>query len=964
MTRESIPSDAQVQGSPLPDSAASGNELELLRRRQRVLSDLAAEAVRCKTLNELADALANLFRGFVSTDAFLLDVYNPVTQSLTPVGYYDTINDEFQRTQNFPQDDQWTWSKLPLGSVSRDRTVLIERTPEEAARKPPSNLGIGNTERASATLLFSPLIAGGVVAGCLSVQSYTLNAYSPDDVELVEEVSHLIAPTLHSLTLRIELEQRNRVLAAAEARMRAMLNASHAAVALVDPQGRLLDGNDKYMHRLGGDRSSLIGSLIWDHLPVESLEEHRTRLQQVLDTGKAIRFVDKHDETWTDLSIAPVCDDKLDSEGAIIFAIDITHHHRALQALQDLEEEQRRLVEGLNVGIYQVSGEFDARIVQANTAFARILGLPSREDVIGTRSLNYYFSPEDRRPLYDALKKDGHVTNFRTRLRRSDGTAVVISLNGTAEFASDGSLLFYNGVAEDITARVAAEEELYRLATAVEQLGESVEITNVEGSIVYVNRAFERITGYSRSEALGKNPRFLKSGEQSAEFYRKLWKTILDGQVWAGRFVNRHKHGGRIIEDATIAPIFDESGAITHFVAVKKDITHMTDVEERLRQSQKMEAIGVLAGGIAHDFNNILQGILGFAELAKTETEPETSLAHYVSEIETAGLRASELVSQILAFSRKSEERRHAVSLQKVVKEALKLLRGTLPATIEIEQNLNPACGPVTASPVQIHQVIMNLGTNAYHAMRATGGKLSVLLEPCLVTIADTRHLAHLHPGPHVRLTVADTGCGIDPSILDRIFDPYFTTKQKEDGTGLGLATVHGIALAHGGDITVESKPGQGSRFTLYFPCAAKEERATPTPAHATTPFDGNPRIMVVEDEDAVLRLVRVRFEKLGARVEAWRDSREALEAFLRHPDEYDAIVTDQTMPRLTGIELMREVHRLRPDMGVVICSGFSEVIDAEGALAEGAVAFVSKPYKISDLADATRKALRPPTKP
>jgi signal transduction histidine kinase len=378
---------------------------------------------------------------------------------------------------------------------------------------------------------------------------------------------------------------------------------------------------------------------------------------------------------------------------------------------------------------------------------------------------------------------------------------------------------------------------------------------------------------------------------------------------------------------------------------------------EQLRQAQKMEAIGTLAGGIAHDFNNILAAILGFAELATSHLPPSSTVWHYLQAVLTAGKRARDLVQQILAFSRKQSSERQRCHLQPLLKETLTLLRAVLPSTIVIHQHIAEEAGAVVVDPIQIHQVVMNLCTNAEHAMRDTGG----LLEVGLAVVDIDASLAAQHPaltlGPYVRLTVRDTGHGMTPEVVQRIFDPYFTTKVPGEGTGMGLAVVHGIVLSHGGAITVASTPRQGTAFAVYLPQMA--EGASPREAPPLTPLPlGKECILFVDDEAALAAMGQAMLERLGYEVVACSSSLEALETFRAAPRRFDLVITDQTMPYLTGEALVRTLRDIRPDVPIILCTGFSHSLDAQKAQALGINAFLMKPWQGDDLARAVREAL------
>jgi signal transduction histidine kinase len=399
--------------------------------------------------------------------------------------------------------------------------------------------------------------------------------------------------------------------------------------------------------------------------------------------------------------------------------------------------------------------------------------------------------------------------------------------------------------------------------------------------------------------------------------------------------------------------------SIRYALERKRAEERMRALEERLRHSQKMEAIGTLAGGIAHDFNNILSGLLGYAELARLETSLGSRINRNLEELLRVGARAKDLVKQILAFSRRTFQEKKPIHVEPLVQEAVKLLRSSLPTTIEIRLDIKEDSGIIDADPTQIHQVLLNLCTNSYHAMEETGGLLTIGLSPIHLDAYAAGQHPDLQQGPYVRLTVSDTGVGMAPEILERVFDPYFTTKEAGKGTGLGLAVVHGIVHSHGGAIKVYSEPGKGTTFHVYFPRVETSFEGTSLGlTEEPVPLGRGEHILLIDDEPALVEIGKQMLEHLGYQVTVRTSSVEALGLFSSQPSRFDLVITDMTMAHMTGEKLAEEMLRIRPNLPIILCTGFSEHISEAKAKALGIREFLMKPLTLKDLARAVRRNL------
>jgi PAS domain S-box-containing protein len=508
-----------------------------------------------------------------------------------------------------------------------------------------------------------------------------------------------------------------------------------------------------------------------------------------------------------------------------------------------------------------------------------------------------------------------------------------------------------------VRARLAQDRQ--RLVTAIDQTADAVVVTDAQGEMLYVNPAFERMTGYRQAEVLGQSTRILKSGKQDASVYQGLWSAVISGQVWHGRLINRRKDGSLYTADVAISPVRDDDGAIANYVGIQRDVTRELQLEEQYRQAQKMEAVGRLTAGITHDFNNLLTAINGFAELMQLQLGPADPLYAYVTEILYSGRRAADLTGQLLAFSRKQIIEPRALNLNTVITGMSEMLRRVIGEHIEMKTCLDAGLWPVRADPTQIEQVIANLAVNARDAMPG-GGQLSI--ETANVVLDEGYAAGHLEvrPGEYVLLSVGDTGIGMSDQVKAHLFEPFFTTKEVGKGTGLGLATVHGIVKQSGGHISVCSEEGMGATFKVYLPrdeAAARE--TTPPQEEILAMLPGTETVLLVEDDDRVRSLTLQILQYLGYTVLEARDGGEALERSQEHPGDIHLVLTDVVMPGMGGGVVAEQLRRTRPSLKVLFMSGYT---DDETILNHGVsgsrVAFLQKPFGAAALTHKVRQVL------
>ena len=505
-------------------------------------------------------------------------------------------------------------------------------------------------------------------------------------------------------------------------------------------------------------------------------------------------------------------------------------------------------------------------------------------------------------------------------------------------------------------------EEKYR--TILENIEDGYFEVDIAGNFTFFNDSMCRLIGYSPSAMSGMNNREYMDAENAKNVFQTFNRVYETGKPAKGfDWEIIGVDGTRRQVDASVSLIISDDGNRIGFRGIAHDNTgrkqaekEKSRLEDQLQQAQKMEAVGTLAGGIAHDFNNILSVIIGYTELILMNGNVDSEVKQNLKEIFNASKHARDMVKQILAFSRQSKHERKPIQVRHIVKEALKMLRASLPATIKIKQNIGKNTGVIEADPAQFHQVLMNLCTNAAHAMHEKDGVLEISLGNIDWDQNTDARPPELQPGPYLKLSVSDTGDGIHPETRDQIFEPYFTTKEKGEGTGLGLAVVQGIIKSHNGAVVVESEVGQGSTFHLYLPLIQGNVK-TDEAASAPLPM-GQERILLVDDEQPLVEIGKQMLERLGYTVAARTSSVEALALFKAQPDRFDLVITDIVMPNMTGETLAEKLMAIRADIPVILCTGYSEKFTRKHATAMGVQSFLMKPLLMQDLANTVRQAL------
>lgn len=593
----------------------------------------------------------------------------------------------------------------------------------------------------------------------------------------------------------------------------------------------------------------------------------------------------------------------------------------------------------------------DYRFLEVNPSFEKMTGV-SAKDVVGKRLLDIF--PDTERSWIETYGKVA-LTGESVRFEEYAG-ALEKHFEVFLYSPEKGKLAT---VFSDITSRKLAEDAQVRLATAVEQAVEAIMITDTDGTIQYVNPAFKRITGYSEEESVGRTANILKSGEHKDAFYKEVWNTITGGDVWSGTFINKTKDGTLFEWESTVSPVRNSTGRIVNYVAVNRDVTEQTLLENQLRQAQKMEAIGQLAGGVAHDFNNLLTGILGYANIIKSNAQLGDSVHKGADVIEVAAKRAARLTEQLLGFARKGKHQNVPVDLHDTVREAIDLLNRTIDKRISIKQHFHVEKATVLGDPGQMQQVLLNLAINARDAM-PTGGDL--VFETNLVDIDETFCKTHpgTVPGKYIMASVSDTGCGISDNVRERIFEPFFTTKEIGKGTGMGLAMVYGIVKNHKGSIWVYSEVDRGTIVKVYFPVFGTAETSNESVPEGEIKH-GSGRIILVDDEEVVRDVAAAMLETIGYDVIQAAGGQDAVELFKDNHDTIDLAIIDMIMPKMGGRECFLAFREIDPNMRAILSTGFGLDGAAQEIIDLGMQGFIQKPYVLRELSNAVARVMDKP---
>ncbi len=740
-----------------------------------------------------------------------------------------------------------------------------------------------------------------------------------------------------------------------------IFNATDEAVILYDPvTEKIIDFNETLCTIFGyqpEDIYYLNIELLFSNIHPYALEDARPIIKNAMDgTSQVVEWLTTDHfgkKRWVEIRIKKIF---LSGQSRLlIFVRDISKRKKTEERLYRFINIVDQIGEGV------AAADLNGTIIYVNQAWADMHGYAPKT-LIGQHLSMFHSEEQNAGEVIPINKKVLRKGYYRGEVghKRADGTLFITHMSSTLQKDDNGRVVGFIGVATDLSEQKKVEEALRENEIKFRHLfnlsPQPISLTDLNGRILDVNQKFCEKMQYSRNEVIGKNT--LDIGFPAEDRQPFIDQLIENGDV-SGYEISHRIKNKETIQVQLYSKLIQIKGQF-NTLTVLHDVTAQRKLEAQLVQSQKLEAIGTLAGGIAHDFNNILSAILGYIELAKIYIEPDSKVFLYLEEVFKAGNRAKELVRQILSISRQAEQKRKPVDINLITREALRMLKATLPSSIEIRENLGDAVSLIEADPVQIHQVMMNLVTNAGQAMKEKGGILTVSLDIVEFHSTVRKMDQEIKPGKYVKLVIGDTGHGISGEDRKRIFDPYYTTKAQGMGTGLGLAVAQSIVKKHGGNILFSSKIGAGTDFYIYLPVLDKKpvtESSDILKIKSLLPV-GTETILLVDDEDTIIDTGREMLEYLGYSVEAYSKSIYAFNEFKKSPEKYDLIISDMTMPEMNGDEMARKMIAIRPDIPIVICTGYNPKIDEKTALAIGLKAFIFKPLTFQKLATTVRDVL------
>lgn len=729
-------------------------------------------------------------------------------------------------------------------------------------------------------------------------------------------------------------------------------------LALLDKNYKFLTLNKKYAEAFNKTPAEIVGKTVTEMFGEEFFNAVTKPNADRCMGGEEVKY-----QGWVEFpsiglkyihaTYSPYIDTDDNIIGFVVSGSDMTERMRA----EDRASRFSQIFEDSVNEIYLFKPD-TLKFTQVNSAAQENLGYTIEE--------LHELTPVDIKPEYTAesfakliaplRKGEKRIIVFETVHKRKDQTLYYVEIH-LQLMKYDHEELF-TAIVLDITERKKRTEQISKLSHAIEQSPVSVMITDTDGNIEYVNSKYIEVSGYTLDEVIGQNPKILNSGEQSDEFYAELWDTISSGKEWRGKFHNKKKNGELFWESATISPVFNANKEITHYIAVKEDITTQRQLEKQLQEAQRLEIVGQLAGGVAHDFNNHLAAIVGYTELCLMSVEKDSPVAKDLWGIMNRARKGANLVGQLLAFSRKQDVSIKSVDLNQIIEETLSFLDPLLGEDIMLVQELEDGIPEIQADTTAIDQIITNLCLNARDAMRG-GGKLTISTK--LVSIDEEYRKSHINAsiGSYIVLSVLDNGSGMDEETMDRIYEPFFTTKQVGEGSGLGLSMVYGLMKQHGGFIECSSKLGKGTEFMIYFAVTESAMKQVDLElGNESLVLGGNETILLVEDDVDVLQIEKRGLERRGYTVFTAENGRDALSIYKKNRNHIDIIVTDVVLPSMNGLDFSQSVHDTDPDARFLFISGYAEGILKQKFNIKKDIEILKKPFKNRDLAFRVREIL------
>ncbi len=900
-------------------------------------------------LNEIKQSEEKYFKAFNNSPVW-------VVLSSMKSGRYIEVNETFLHTMGYSREEVIGRTSLEIGAWENpdDRQIILNRIEDQGYVR---NYEVRRLTKAGETLIM---------------------LFSAEVIEISGKVCLLSVSQDISARKQAEEDLRR-----SEQDLRITLDSIGDAVITTDTDGVVTRMNPMAEHLTGWAAAEAVGRPLPEVFHIINAYTRVPELnpaQKVLQEGKIIRLANhtvlvkkEGNEYQISDSGAPIrgADGKI--VGVVLVFRDVTEAYAQAKKIRDSQRQLKNLSANLPGVVYEFHATQDHvySIRFVSDKYFEFFGV----DAITDRFFEEFYAriPDDEKTAFMESIRDAvnHVRPwyYEGRFIKPSGESIWLA-GSSSPVKEDDGIVFY-GVLMDITERkkwqqtLAASERRYRdLFNEAPVMYVITENRQGEPYIQDVNNMFSEVLGYSRREVINTPLKKYYTEDSIKELMEQGgYQRALNGKFSAEERTFVARDGKAVHTLLRALPKVNDEGRTVGTRAMFTNITARKLAEEQTKQletaliqSQKMEAIGTLAGGIAHDFNNILSAVIGYAELSLNETQKGTPQHQNLEQIIIAGIRARDLVSQILTFSRQNKRELRPLQIEPLIKEALKLLRSSLPSSIEISQQIDSDLDNVMADPIQIHQIIMNLCTNAAQAMDDSGGQLIIRLTEVDLTRQEIYLYPGLKPGIYIKLRVADTGKGIPAEIIDKIFHPYFTTKEKGEGTGLGLSVVLGIVQSYGGTIQAYSKPGYGTTFNVYFPAIKRaalfekrDDTALPT---------GCERILFVDDEPALVELGRRILQKFGYQVTPCHGSLEALATFKRSPDDVDLVISDLTMPKMTGDKLAVELLKIKPDLPIILCTGFSKKISKQKAAKIGVKKMVIKPFVANQMANIVRTVL------